>query len=311
VQDVRATLMPQPEPIPFLDVQTLLESSQPRPRGGWFWYAAAGFAGVVIVSAILRSQSGTMAQVVSVFSAVAMIGILAAMMLVTFFAVRTMRGEQQQIEAAEELIQLRRWPEAAMVLQRLLCEPTRTPQARAQGLIYLSSVLARYNRFDDAIAVQTHLLEHINLDPQTAHALRLGRAMAMLREDHLFDADRAIAELRREMRSGEETGSPASRSGGLALVELYRDVKTGHPREAIETFEAAIPVIRRQLGHRAGDAYALLARAYDLLDRRAEAQQAFESATLLCPAAELARRYPELDLMFARYRTVPPPPEVA
>ena len=32
-----------------------------------------------------------------------------------------------------------------------------------------------------------------------AHGLRLARAMAMLREDHLFDADRAISELRRQV----------------------------------------------------------------------------------------------------------------
>jgi len=252
-----------------------------------------------------------MAQVVSIFSAVAMIGVLAGMMIVTLLTVRSMRREREQVEAAEELIQLRRWPEAAMLLQRLLSEPTRTPPARVQGLIYLSSVLARYSRFDDAITVQTHLLQNVNFDRQTAHGLRVGRAMAMLREDHLFDADRAIAELRREMRGDDSFGAPAARSAGLALVEMYRDVKTGHPAEALETFQLALATIRNQLGHRAGDAFALAARAYDMLNRADDAKKAWESATLLTPVSEIARRYPELGDMVERYPRIAPPPEVA
>ena len=106
-----------------------------------------------------------------------------------------------------------------------------------QALIFLSSILARYHRFEDAIAVHNHLLETINFDDSTAHGIRLGRAMAMLREDHLVDADRAISELRRTSQGRE--------SAGLALVELYRDVKTGHPTEAIEHFDAALPLFQQ------------------------------------------------------------------
>jgi hypothetical protein len=116
--------------------------------------------------------------------------------------------------------------------------------------------------------------------------------MAMLREDHLVDADRAISELRR--------GPAARESAGLALVELYRDVKTGHPAEAVELFEARHPVLRDQLGIRVCDAYGLAARAYDLLGRDSEAARAWERATLLSPPAELARRYPELQPLIGK-----------
>jgi hypothetical protein len=52
----------------------------------------------------------------------------------------------------------------------MLSEPMRAPQHRVQALIYLSTVLARYHRFPDAIVVQEHLLDHVNLDapPRTA-----------------------------------------------------------------------------------------------------------------------------------------------
>jgi hypothetical protein len=129
--------------------------------------------------------------------------------------------------------------------------------------------------------------------------------MAMLREDHLFDADRAIAELRR-MSSGAGVDS-----GGLALVEIYRDVKTGHPDEAVAIFEDKLPALRDQLGHRVADAYALAARAYDLLGRTAEAQDAYTRATLLAPLVELHRRYPDVEKLAGRYQPASAPAEAA
>jgi predicted Zn-dependent protease len=185
----------------------------------------------------------------------------------------------------------------------MLSQPTRSPQARVQALIYLSSVLARYHRFADTILVQEHLLEHVLMDEGTSHALRLGRAMAMLREDHLFDADRAISELRRSPL-GEQ-------SAGLALVEIYRDVKTGHPAEAVEIFDAKLPAMRQQLGHRIADAYALVAQAYDLLGNETQAARAYENATLLAPAGELQRRYPEMAPLTEKYQPAPAPAEAA
>ena len=121
--------------------------------------------------------------------------------------------------------------------------------------------------------MHNYVLEEIPLDDATEHAVPLARAMSLLREDHLLDADRAIAELRRTSRGME--------SAGLALVEIYRDVKTGHPAEAIEIFDGRLAVMRKQLGHRLADAWALAARAYDLLSRPADAKAAFENATLL------------------------------
>ena len=142
------------------------------------------------------------------------------------------------------------------------------------------------------------------LDPASAYGLRLGRAMALLSEDHLVDADRAISELRR-------LGPPDRDSGGLALVEIYRDVKTGHPSEAVELFEKRRTSLRDHLGHRVADAYALAARAYDLLGRREEAQDAFAKATLLAPPPELYRRYAEVEKLKDRYTPTPAPPEAA
>ena len=161
--------------------------------------------------------------------------------------------------------------------------------------------------------MQEHLLDNVPLDPSTAHVLRLGRAMAMLREDHLFDADRAINELRRQVQRASDVEVAASgetvESAGLALVEIYRDVKTGHPAEALEMFQRSLGAMRQQLGHRAGDAYGLAAKAFDLLNRPAEAQEAYEKATLLTLPAELERRYPELASLATKFTPAARPGE--
>jgi tetratricopeptide (TPR) repeat protein len=285
----------------FLEVQALLERSQPRPRVPWAWYVAGGLVLALVVGSLAGTQSSSAAALINFFLAVLMVGAMAGTGLAAFLAAKAQRAELQQVQGVDELVQLRRWQEAAGVLQRLLNAPMRTQPARIQALIYLAAVLARYHRFADAVTVQEYILEHVQLDPEGAFGLRLGRAMALLHEDRLFDADRAISDLRRSV--------PGRESGGLALVEIYRDVKTGHPAEAIEIFEAKLGVMRAQLGHRVGDAYALAARAYDLLGRKEEAKGAFGRGTLLAPVGELMRRYPELAVMADQYPATAAPME--
>jgi len=86
--------------------------------------------------------------------------------------------------------------------------------------------------------------------------------------------------------------SASSASAGFSLLELYRDVKTGHAAEAIEIFEQKRELFRAQLGHRQADAWVLLARAFDMVNRAAEAAQAYAKATLLSPISELQWRLP-------------------
>jgi hypothetical protein len=128
--------------------------------------------------------------------------------------------------------------------------------------------------------------------------------MAILREDRLVDADRAITELRRMTPAGVD-------SAGLWLLELYRDVKTGHAEEAIERFGKHLEVMRVQLGHRIADAWILVARALDMLSRTQEAERAFRAATLLAPPTEMFRRYPETEKLKGKYEPAYAPAEAA
>jgi len=285
--------------VPFLDVPALLQSSLPKPRVNWFWYGAGLFLLISLAAAYISASSATGKMIVEGGSVFVTIGIISAMSAITALTVRKVRASQLQIEAAAELVQLRRWPEAGLMLSQILSKPARTPSMRFEAMLYLTTVLTRYDRFDDAIAVYEHLLEGQRLDPGTERAIKLGRAMAMLRQDALVDADRAIGDLRRG--EGRET------SGGLALIEIYRDVKTGHPAEALATFHLRHDLMRDQLAHRVADAHALAAKAYDLLGQEADAQREFTHATLLSSLDELQRRYPELASLRSKYRVAEMP----
>lgn len=285
---------------PFLPAEDLIERSQPAPRTAWLWYGLTGFVAVVMLGA-LSGQAGPGKAAVEVLGGLLLLCLFGAMGVLSWYALQRQRAEQQRLESVEELVQLRRWPEAAMTLQQLLSQPTRTPTGRVQGLIFLTSVLARYHRYADAITVQEYVLANAPVDPGTEYGLKLGRAMAMLHEDRLVDADRAMSELRRTEGSGE--------SAGLALLELYRNVKTGHPNEAIELFHEKLSLMRKQLGQRLADAYALLAKAYDMVGQDALAQQAYADATTLAPIAEVSRRYAEVASLSGKYQPAPAPAE--
>ncbi len=171
----------------------------------------------------------------------------------------------------------------------------------------------------------------------------------MLRDDHLVDADRLMGELKRDVNRARDAArrehqlreneqqlaatDPASHgatrfeensldgvmahkpsdidSAGLALLDIYRDIKTGHYAEAIAEFEARRNPMRQQLGHRVADGWVLVARAHDALGQTHEAASAYRRATLLCPAIELHRRYPETAQLAQTYAPAQTPDDFA
>jgi hypothetical protein len=186
------------------------------------------------------------------------------------------------------------------------------PERRVGALLSLATILTRYHRFSDARVVHDALLEPDDAglpDPSIGHAVKVARAMTLLRDDLLVDADRAMGELRRDVTMARDSvrrarGTEAAadvRSGGLAMLDLYRDVKTGHPDEAIVVFERSIGWLPDALGPRVADAWVLAAAAYDRVGRPEDARQAYANATALTPAVELHRRWPETAGLAERY----------
>jgi tetratricopeptide (TPR) repeat protein len=300
----------------FLSPAPLILASRVRPIVSPAWGLL--WLGVPFLLVMLIPLDGAAGQVVR--SGV----LLGGLGSVLFVLTRSMRqratrmaGESDRAEQIEELIQLRRWPEAADRVNAILSQPMLSPGLRMACLMSLAMVLARYHRFEEARDVHGYLLKPDAGDPipdeSTAHNIRVARAMSLLRDDHLVDATRAMAELKRDVgrvrdahrRAAENAGAepPVIESAGLMLLELYCDVKTGHYREAIELFDKQQDELRDQLSHRLADALMLIASACAATGQTDRAKELFDDATLLVPAVELFRRYPETENLTATFRT--------
>jgi hypothetical protein len=288
-------------PRQMLDVPTLLEASQPVARAPWAWFGFLFLGGLAITGTLYR-PSGPQAAGAQALLNLLLFSLLAGMFALTMFTNRSVLREQAALTRAGELLQLRRWPEAARLLDETLSSPMRSHPGRLQALAFLAALLARYHRFGEAIEVYEHVLSVQGLDPGTVHGLKLGRALAQLRDDRLYDADRSLADLRRVA---------GSESPGLELVELYREFKTGHARDAVERFNRCLPLLKRGLGHRCADAWSLAAGANHVLGEAAAAQRCWTIATALMPPLELTQRFPELAAVASACQPCPTPPEAA
>jgi tetratricopeptide (TPR) repeat protein len=360
--------------------EMFVDSSRCWAPAVWLRWAMPGIVAVLVVNAFLavRSTGANLAQYLTTMLLWAGCGFAVVMALRA--QLRARLRERRAVEVAAEMIQRRRWAAAGMVLESVLARPMRAEPIRVRALTLLSMLLLRYERAEAALSVQDGLLSEDFADGLMVLTVKLTRAAALLREDRLFDADRAIADLRRGVsrlkrfvaeraevlararaapgggqprpkRSGPGTDSAddastddplAERDGdddeslpdlveaaqetilspsddqdivaqataALTLIEIYRDVKTGHPTDAIDAYRAKLPAMRDALGHRVADVHALAARALDLLNRPDEAAAAYERATLLAPAAELHHRYAELDPLLGRYKPAPAPPAI-
>jgi len=295
------------------DVQGLIESSRARPHKIAFALPVM-ILSLLSIPFLMRASRDTPSLYFLTFIPLFVLFVISRL-LRRFH--RSIESEQQHSEKLEELVQLRQWPQALSLGISLLSGPMKMESARLSALIAFSSVLIRHHWFESARLIHDEVIAFRNqIDPSMIHTISVARAMTFLREDRLVDADTAITELRRDVNrardaarrarteSGNEIDDETVRSidsAGLALLELYRDIKTGHFDEGIELFESKVKLMRDQLSVRVADAWVLVARAYDARGRTDDAARAFRHATTLAPVGELVRRYPEIAPLEQRF----------
>ncbi|HEX8339859.1 MAG TPA: hypothetical protein VF624_03025 [Tepidisphaeraceae bacterium] len=315
------TVLPPAEPAHAehddADLAALIELSRPRPVFRHIGTVVTLAWMTIFVAYFLPAQSVARGGVMALAFIVGAGGVFTLWALA-----RAFRVEQLELDGIEDALALKQYPQAGARLEALLGRPMRSAQGRLRAMILLATLLTRGRRFEAALQMYTHLLEVERVAGPGGAVVRLGRVMAMLQSDHLYDADRAINDLRRLIDRGGldaemlAADAPPTAGGpdplpvaGLRLIEMYRDIKTGHFREAIDVFEASRAILRRGLAHRCAEALALVAVAHDLLDEPLLAAQRFAEATLLQPVGELIWRYPEVDRVARKYPIVRPPGE--
>ncbi|MBC7782705.1 MAG: hypothetical protein H7144_02615 [Burkholderiales bacterium] len=310
-----AVLPPVPSLLP--DIKGLIAASRPRPGLGIFRPGTGlGFLVAGMVVAVLP---------IDLHVRIALVTIIGLAFFTSFavfwWMVRAYRTETVALSQIEDLVALRRHHDAGLRLQWLMASPMRTEQNRLRAIFLLGATLSRLLRFEDCLIAFNELVQTERIAGTSSIAVKLGRAMAMLHSDHLYDADSAINELRRlidrggveaEMRKLDVDAPIAPPEApiiaALRLVELYRDIKTGHSSEATALFENNLPLMRAGLGHRVGEAHALVAVAYDRLGNESAARQRFGEGTALQAVADLLNLYPELRTLLGKYApTIPPP----
>lgn len=314
---------------PPIDVPALIALSRPTGSGQRLGLVVPAAWALVLATAIAGKSSG-----VSTAVAFVAIAATASVSMILRSSNRGVERERQVVGRIEDQLALKNVGQVLPELSALLSRPMRRVDHRLRALVLLATALARIDRQDDALLLYEELLDREQIIGPGAAAVRLARAVALLKADRLYDADRAISDLRRDLSrrpqpDRRETGPAATpEAAAIAgptdfstlpaagdamtyaatrLVELYRDVKTGHPVDAIELFTADRQALRTGLGHRYAEALALVAAAHDRLNHPEEAAGHFADATALAPAVDLVRRYPELAPLPGRYAVTPTP----
>src|SRR6476646_6890783 len=106
--------MEQIGPADFLEPERLVESSRPVPRAHVTWWMAGGFLLVMLLSTLIGNQSVASRAVVSFIWGLAIIGLMAAMSALSLDTVKRYRADQRRVAQVGELVQLRRWADAAL-----------------------------------------------------------------------------------------------------------------------------------------------------------------------------------------------------
>lgn len=199
-------------------------------------------------------------------------------------AAKRQRDDNALLREADESIRLGHWDRANSSLSKLLSRPANRPHIRFQALIYAGGVLNRIGRYADVIRLYERLQEEAEFPAPVAVSVRCMQAYAMLRDDRLSDGYQALADLRRDARQA---------TGMVALLEMYRLLKTGHNDDVLALFSEKRQQITAQMSHRSADGWALAAAAALALSREEQARTYARNAALLCDPAEILKRYPE------------------
>jgi len=287
---------PEPFHPPTPDqVAALLERHPPRAPQRWL--------GVVLLLGMLVMV--TLATVVShPLTWLLPWGYLIGMIVFISQRVRQHRKIDQQSQQAHDMTMLRQHPEALRLLWGFIPAAATRATLQGQAIALMAHNLFQIGAHEAALVVFDHLRDQVPIDHPAAQQVAVRRAISLLMEDRLSDADDAIRRLTGALDEYAGTDLPAL----LLTAQLLQQTRTHHNNDAIltagqpDTFTDTL----RPLGTDAAYAHALVALAYQRESSKSQepsiaqtlrnrAQDAWSNATLLLPRASLAFRFPELN----------------
>jgi tetratricopeptide (TPR) repeat protein len=177
------------------------------------------------------------------------------------------RALEARVREVHELALLRRWDEALRGSWRLLPDLYGTPDLHARTVLAMAHCLDQVGGYDASLVAYDHLLQRVPRDHPAALSLRLQRAMVLLGNERLSDADDALRALRGALPAAPSEGSPIH--AGYRWASLLQHASTHHFEDALAEEPGLIEALR-PLGVEAGYGYALMAYCRWTLSQRSQ-----------------------------------------
>lgn len=270
--------------------EAVFSASAVRPRFPMMMALVVVAVTVVVGLMFTNTENEAARAIQRIVSLIVPLGVLAFSIFWSAQQAAELRDEERRVSAMEDASEAKRFDWLAHALTDILSRPMLSPLHRARALNVYVLALLHVRRFEDAERAAGGMLgEGVPLTMVTS--LRARRVYAMLREDRLVDADRALGELRRQDREVDVAGNAGAM---VALLGIYRDAVTGHGDDALQSLNKHRATIAKHLGVRVGDADALAAHAAFGMGQADLAATLWHRATLLVSPASLVESYPPL-----------------
>lgn len=270
-----------PESLTVGRAEALIASSRPHGRGYWLlrrWGPITGIAGAVLLLWNIPESAGGWSLVP--------LAILAIVLGVSWYFGLTLRRRHSLQTRAAEAVQTRQWAHAQALLQQVLSRPIDSPEMRGSALLSLAEVAASRGRHAAAVTLCDSVLE-IRTGEASARLAKIRKALSLLAEDRLTDANTLIDSLRAQQL-------PEPLGTLVELAVLYRQIRTGHVEDAVAAAPQLARRAREHLGHRAAMVYGLQASAHLAGGDRPSAERYYDCATRLMTPARLGEQLPDL-----------------
>jgi len=291
-------------------VQRLLERHGPVQPQRWVGLAFLGGIGAAVVLA---------AAVPNALTVVLPWLVIGGMIGYTSLRLSQHRKGARLNQQAQEMSLLREYQQALRLLWKVLPRVVRRPGEHSKAVGMLAHDLDAIGCHDAAIVAYDYLIDRMADEHPGRVELRLRKAICLLSENRLADADDALRGARNAVARHEAPPLDA----WMAYAKLLQDIQTNHDADAVadaaESEQGFVDRLR-PLGMLAAYPHALLSLAgHRWIARRARleherpgqtpleensglspehvrglAERAWHRATLLMPAEALVSRHPEL-----------------
>jgi tetratricopeptide (TPR) repeat protein len=272
-------------------VGRLIQAS--RPPRGWLHGSRMALLGVGLLLGAFLARPEILGKTGIPLWLWPHIFLLILLVVILRVGLRQRRQGRLMLEGFESL-QLREWDKARAALTRLLSQPIRHAQARAEALLGLAGLAEVDHSYDAAQRIFEVILSESSASPVQLLMARVSLAATLLRMGQTADAVDLIDRINR-------VSLPESLRAQVEMLNLFREVSMGQSAQAIEQAEYRRGLFRQHLSTRAGYGYALLAAAFDQGGRPETARDYWQDATLLIRPEELLERFAELKPIAARY----------